>query len=256
MENMEQLEAAVQALTEVAGTRLLGSYLSGSAVAGSLRPASDLDVFAVIESPLTDSERTELAGRLMGVSRRRATRRPVECTVVVASDVNPWHYPARVHFVYGDWLARDVAQGHVREPVFLPDLAIQITQVLSSGRVLAGAPARELLAPVPAADLVRASREAIPGLLDDVARDERNVALTFARIWCTIATGEILSKDRAADWATPLLPPQLRPVLEYARYLYLTTSYADETWPDGLRERVSDLVDYIVAEVSADPTRA
>ena len=39
----------------------------------------------------------------------------------------------------------------------------------------------------------------LPALLADLANDTRNVLLTLARIRTTVASGEIRSKDDAAD---------------------------------------------------------
>ena len=41
--------------------------------------------------------------------------------------------------------------------------------------------------------------DGVPSLMADLADDTRNVLLTLARIWTTVATGEIRSKDEAAD---------------------------------------------------------
>lgn len=90
----------------------------------------------------------------------------------------------------------------------MPDLALLITMVLAGDHPLAGPPPRQVLDPVPRADLLRASVAGIPGLLDDLDADTRNVVLTFARIWTTLAAGEIRSKVAAADWALAQLTPE------------------------------------------------
>ena len=55
-----------------------------------------------------------------------------------------------------------------------------------------------------------------------------------ARVWTTLATGTIVAKDTAADWALARLAPEHRAVLRFARDLYRTTSYGDETWNTNL----------------------
>ena len=40
----------------------------------------------------------------------------------------------------------------------------------------------------------------------DLEGDVRNVLLTLARVWFTLETGTIASKDVAADWAITRLP--------------------------------------------------
>jgi hypothetical protein len=64
-----------------------------------------------------------------------------------------------------------------------------------------------------------------------------------------LATGTIVSKDGAADWVLARLAPEHRPVLEFARQLYLTTRYADETWSDELNAQIAPHVDEVVAQI-------
>jgi streptomycin 3"-adenylyltransferase len=243
---VDQQDAVAAALRDVVDKDLIGVYLYGSSVDGGLRPASDIDVLAVTRSPLSPAARSRLAERVMSVSGERASGRSLEVTVVVQDEVNPWRYPPVADFVYGDWLAASLNDPAATGPAATPNLAVEITQILQAQRVLTGPPAKEVLAIVPPADLARACRDCIPSLLEDLVGDERNVVLTFARIWCTLETGRILSKDRAAEWAAPRLPADLRPVLEHARHLYLTTPYAQESWPAGLRESSALLVDHII----------
>nr|BFE79616.1 hypothetical protein GCM10020093_022170 [Planobispora longispora] len=73
--------------------------------------------------------------------------------------------------------------------------------------------------------------------------------LTLARVWTTLATGEIRSKDAAADWALARLPAEHRPVLEHARELYLSRRYSEESWSDELRARVGPHVEAVLAEI-------
>ena len=75
--------------------------------------------------------------------------------------------------------------------------------------------------PVPHEDLRRAIVAGVPELLADLASDTRNVLLTLARVWTTLATGTVTSKDAAASWALDRLPDRHRPVLARARSLYL-----------------------------------
>lgn len=241
----EQIDAVVRIVCDLVGDGLIGIYLSGSSVEGGLRPASDLDLVVVSGRSLSDPERTSLAQQVMAVSGRRVGGRPVELTVVVQSQIRPWRYPPMAEFQYGDWLVEEIRQHGIAGPAPMPGLAVELTQVRRSGRALVGPEATAALDPVPWEDVERSCRDAVPELLDDLAGDERNVLLTFARIWCTLVTGEIRAKDRAAEWALPRLPESLRPALAHARNLYLTTSYAEETWPDGRRDTVLATVDHI-----------
>jgi streptomycin 3"-adenylyltransferase len=173
----------------------------------------------------------------------------VELTVVVQSQVRPWRYPPEGDFLYGEWLRADYESGVLPAPEPMPGLALEITVALAGDRPLLGPAPADVLDPVPVADLTRASVAGIPGLLDDLAGDTRNVVLTLARVWATVATRTIMAKDAAADWALPQLPPGHRPVLEHARDLYRTTTYADERWTDDLRAQVGPHVDEVLARI-------
>jgi streptomycin 3"-adenylyltransferase len=87
---------------------------------------------------------------------------------------------------------------------------------------LFGPPPGEVLDPVPWEDVVRGIVAGVPDLLGELYSDSRNVVLTLARIWATLVTGSIKSKDAAADWALPRLPTELKAVLARARANYLS----------------------------------
>lgn len=249
-ELMDQLEQTVGLVRDILAPELLGTYLHGSAVLGGLAPASDLDVLAVTRRSLDEPERQALLAGLLEISGLTATLRPVELTVVVRSEVRPWRFPPTGDFLYGEWLRDTLRAAGPPRPGPMPDLALVLTMVLAGDHPLTGPPPAELLDPVPHADLVRASVAGIPELFDDLADDTRNVLLTLARVWTTLATGEIRPKDAAADWALARLPPQHRPVLAHARELYLNCQYADERWSDELTARVRPHVDEVLARIA------
>jgi streptomycin 3"-adenylyltransferase len=221
----DQADAVLGVLVEALPRgSVCGVYLYGSAVAGGLRPDSDLDLFAVVDRRLTDAERRAVLDGLLPISGR-ATRppewRPVELTIMVHDEVRPWRYPPRVELQYGEWLRADALAGTLEPRPASPDAAILLTMVRDEGQSLLGPPATVLLDPVPSADVRRAIREEMAPILEDLETDTRNVLLTLARMWATVATGSILSKDAAAWWAIGRLPLALRPVLERARAAYL-----------------------------------
>jgi aminoglycoside adenylyltransferase-like protein len=189
-------------------------------VLGGLQPESDLDVLAVSERQTSLDEKRRLADALL---RSSGHPRRLELTVVVHADVRPWRYPPSLDFQYGDWLRAEFERG---EPTPWPgtaslDLATLLTMVLLADAPLAGPPPAAVLDPVPRADLVRAMLDGIDPLLADLEHDTANVLLTLARSWCTVATGEIRSKDTAAEWALTRLPEEHRAVLAGARAVYL-----------------------------------
>jgi len=246
----EQLDQVVSLLEEILGPDLVGAYLHGSTATGRLRPRSDLDVLAVSRRATTRTEKERLVRGLFELSSPTEAPgpvRPIELTIVVASEIRPWRYPPRFDFLYGEWLRREFAGGNL-EPweTTSPDLAALITMVLRGSRAVVGPPPVEVFDPVPPADLTAAVVAGIDGLLADLADDTRNVVLTFARIWLTVATGEIGSKDAAADWALPRLPEEHREVLARARAIYLGEE--DERW-DDLESRVRLHADHVIREI-------
>jgi streptomycin 3"-adenylyltransferase len=218
------------------GDAATGAYLHGSAVLGGLKPSSDLDVLAIVDRPTTAGERRQIVDGLLAISGRRAATgpaRPVELTVVQASEVRPWRGRPTVELLYGEWL-RDELQRAVPEPAQMPDLGPEIALALQGNRPLFGPPPAELLDPIPVAGLRRSVVAGVPSLVAELDTDSRNVLLTLARIWFTLETGSIRSKDHAADWGIERLPPSIGGALVRARELYLVG--ADIDWAAVLPE--------------------
>ena len=177
---------------------------------GGLRPHSDVDVLVVSKRPTTGEEKRRLVERLLTVSRFPAsgTRRPIELTILLESDVRPWRSPPRFDFQYGEWLRAEFERGNV-EPwpsTTSPELVSLITMALLGNRPLIGPSPADVFDPIPRSDYATAIVDGVDGLLLDLDWDTRNVVLTLARIWSTVATDEIRSKDAAADWALERLP--------------------------------------------------
>jgi streptomycin 3"-adenylyltransferase len=246
----------------VLGEALVGAYLHGSAVLGGLRSTSDIDVLVVINRVTGLEERRAIVDRLLGISGRRAYRgpgRPVELTIVVASEIRPWRYPPRAEFQYGEWLRDAYESGTTPEPGPSPDLAPLVAMMLAGAaagqRPLMGPPATDVFDPVPSADLRRAIVAGVPGLLADLETDTRNVLLTLARIWATLATGKLQSKDAAAEWAIERLPESHRAMLDRSRSMYLE-GWDEDDWGD-LKPAVRAHADAVVTEIErlAGPRR-
>lgn len=201
----DQIAAATEIIRDILGNAALAVYLYGSAVAGGLRPDSDLDILVVSERSLTDDERGAIIRRLLPISGRDAVGGParsIELSVVARPALVPWRYPPGIELQYGDWNRAELARGEWPAwPRPEPDVAILVETAHRASVPLLGPPLRALLAPVPRADLVRAMVETIPVLMPGIEEgdDRRNGLLTLARIWSSLATGEIRSKDAAAD---------------------------------------------------------
>jgi predicted nucleotidyltransferase len=254
-----QLDQVLTLLRDVLGLDLVGAYLHGSAVLGGIRPRSDIDVLVVSKRGTTREEKRRLVERLLSISGDESPGqpRPVELTIVVEAEIRPWRYPPSFDFHYGEWLRSEFESGNV-EPwptTTDPDLASLITMVLLGNTPLLGPPPAEVFDPVPRDDYVSAMVGDVQSLLDHLDSDTRNVILTLARIWSTVATDVIRSKDAAAEWVLARLPNEHQAVLACARAIY--RGEEEERWED-LEARVRPHVDYVVGEIerlAAGPLR-
>jgi predicted nucleotidyltransferase len=255
----DQLERLTVLLRDTLGDTLIGVYLYGSAVLGGLRRFSDLDLMVVIDRPTTRKEKRALIDGLLAHSTwpsEAGRLRSVEVTMIVAADVRPWQFPPRMDFQFGGWLRPAFVAGEL-EPwgsAVNPDLAPLLALTRERGVALAGPPPEEVLDHVPYADLVRASLADLDRLCAGLAGDTRNIVLTLARIWCTLATGDIVAKDAAAAWLLPQLPNVHREVLRRARAIYVGDE--EERWED-LGAAVTAYGAYAAEEIRrlADPSR-
>lgn len=249
--DQQQLDRVLALVRDVLDADAVAAYLFGSAVRGGLQAESDLDLLVVSKRPTTREEKQRLVQRLLAISGRETPRgrwRRIELTIVVAGDVKPWRYPPRFDFLYGDWWRDQFESGDVEPwPTTLnPDLAILLTMVRLGDAPLFGPPPSQMFDPVPHRDLIRAMVSDLDRLRGDLNSDARNVILTLARIWSTVAAGVILSKDAAADWALGRLPPAHRPVLARARAVYL--GHQAERW-DDLAPQIAPHADYVIAAI-------
>ena len=167
---------------------------------------------------------------------------------MVQDEIRPWRFPPRLDFQYSDWWRAEFESGDL-EPwpsEIDPDLAVLLTMVLLADRPLFGPPPSRAIEPVPWGDLVTATIDTVETVIDQVDDDTCNMILTLARMWCTLATGDIRPKDAAASWAVERLPGEHRPVLERARAIYLGEE--DERWED-LEHAVRPHAEHVSAEI-------
>ena len=229
-----QLNQCVKLLNDVLVNSLLGVYLYGSSVLGGLQKYSDIDLLVVTERATTDIEKRELINSLLQISGiyMKSSKSPIELTIVVKSEVNPWHYPPNFDFQYGEWLRETFESEHIESwsTKSMPDLALLITQVLLASETLYGPKPDQLLCPVPYRDFILATTDALKHLMADIETDTRNVLLTYARIWSTLETDTIRAKSAAALFVLDRLPPEYQPALERARAICVGET--SEYWGD------------------------
>ena len=252
LENTEsQINQCMNLLKDIFGNDLLGVYLFGSSIIGGLQKYSDIDIFVVSERATTPEDKIRLAKSLLDISGiyMKTQKRPVELMIVTKSDVNPWHYPPKFDFIYGDWLRKAFKNGNM-EPwpsKEMPDLALLITQVLLASETLHGPNPDKLLCDVPYRDFMRATSEALKDLQADLENDTRNVLLTCARVWSTVETDEIRSKLSAVDWVTERLPEKYLPVMQRAKAICLDEEV--EYW-DDIQTLIKPCLEFMINQIN------
>lgn len=225
-----QLSMAREVIERHLAPTLLAIHLYGSTVMGGLKPDSDLDLLVTVSERPDEAVRRALALDLLDVSvppdQTETNRlRSLEVTVLVYDDIVPWRYPPRRELQFGEWLREDIAAGVVEPARTDIDLVILLTKARQRSIALVGPPAEQFFDPIPEGDFFNALADTLKlwNSPADWADDERNVVLTLARVWYSAATGKVVSKDVAADWAIPRLPAALQPRLLEARQAYLGT---------------------------------
>lgn len=247
----QQIEDTVNLLKNVFGENLIGFYVYGSLLMGGLQKYSDIDLFAVSNRETTKQEKEELEKSLLKISGIYAISKelkPIELTIVVKSQVNPWQYPPSFDFLYGDWLRKDFEAGNIEpwQTKKLPNLALVITQLLLSNKVMFGPSPDTLLNSVPYNDFMKALTSEVESVLNDLGWDTRNVLLTLARIWSTVETDTIRSKADAAKWTINKLPKKYGPILVRAKSILLGEQMED--WED-LKKEIKPCANYIVEQI-------
>lgn len=244
-QSREQIGKVIALLRQTFPDSIAGLYLFGSVISGGLRPASDIDILAVLSAAQNGRVRQDLIDGMLAISGSPSAHshaRPLELTVVMLDDIVPWRYPPMRYLQFGEWLREDFETRRIPAPQPDPDLAILLATIRQESIPLIGPNADRLLDPVPAEDLRRAIFDGVSALISELEGDERNVLLTLARMWTTLATGRIVPKDVAAEYLLSHLPQEQRPVLDLARTLYVGGQHGE--WR-ALGDEVKHFADYM-----------
>lgn len=250
-EAQNQISECTKLLKNLLKQDILGIYLYGSAIVGGLQKYSDLDLFVVSNRAMTMEEKKLLVKNLLQTSGiyMKSENLPLELTIVVKSEVNPWRYPPTFDFQYGEWLRKEFESGII-EPwssKLMPDLALLITQVLLASETIYGQRPDQLLCAVPYRDLIQATKANLDNLMAELNTDTRNVLLTCARIWNTLETNNVTnSKPVAALWAMDRLPREYQPVLERARLICI--GEVNESWHD-MQELLQPCANFMLNQI-------
>ncbi|KAI7772255.1 hypothetical protein LZL87_007616 [Fusarium oxysporum] len=190
----------VKCLTDHLKDQLVGVYLFGSASYDAYEPGlSDLDVQAIVKSPLQTEEKQAIISRLTQESLPCPATK-LEFVVYAQGSVNPANrHPAfELNLNTGPHQSDHISLDPANESShwFLLDIAMG----RQLGRCLYGAALTEAFGVVP-------RRWVLEGMADSLAWHQANEAsstnsvLNACRSWRYIATGEFCSKLEGANWA-------------------------------------------------------
>lgn len=226
VEISKQVSQTCDVINHYLESKLQAIHLYGSAVDGGLKPYSDIDLLVTVGSGLDETTRKAFMLDLLEISAPPGTSeifRALEVTVVVQYEVLPWRYPVKRELQFGDWLRKEILEGCIESAVIDADLVILLTKARQHSIPLLGPPAKEFFDQIPKADFFRALFDTLKQWASpsDWAGDERNVVLTFARMWYSAMTGNIVPKDVAADWSIKRLPVDYQSILLEAQQAYL-----------------------------------
>jgi hypothetical protein len=171
-----------------AGARVVAFYVGGSLALGDYQPGrSDLDLVAIIETPLSRSQQRSLTAL-----HERTAAPKLHCAYVPRAEVDDVDRP-------------HLAWAH--EELFRrPFSGIARAELLRGGITVYGPPPADLIPPVSAAGLARAARTELAGYWRGALRFPRrwrtdlHVDLgltTLARADATISEGRLLTKSEA-----------------------------------------------------------
>ncbi|MGI4851535.1 MAG: aminoglycoside adenylyltransferase family protein [Janthinobacterium lividum] len=246
-----QIYQCLTLIQEIFKQDLLAVYVYGSSILEGLQKYSDIDLFVVSNRATTHDEKVKLVTALLKISSLeiKEGKRPIEMTIVQKSDINPWRYPPKFDFQYGECLREQFEQENIEpwQTKEMPDLALPITQILRASHTLTGAKPDQLLCQVPYKDFITAMKDGLPNLISDLDHDTRNVLLTLARIWSTVTTDTIRSKPAAAEWVIDRLPEKYRPVLKRAKAICIGEE--NEYW-DDIQELIKPCADFILSKIN------
>ena len=142
---------------------------------------------------------------------------PLEVTIINQSDIVPLQFPPKCQYMYGEWLRGEMEAGEYPQACNDPDIMILLWQARKNSITLKGAESKELIPAIPFHEIKKAIRFSLPGLISSFKGDERNVLLTLSRMWFTLVTEEITTKDVAAKWVILKLPERFPPLLTTAK---------------------------------------
>jgi len=199
-------------------------YLYGSYVDGGLKHKSDIDLFVVIDAELRQEAKQLLINELLllsGAIDNKENKRYLEITIVNQEEFSPLKLPIHREFQYGEWLRDAFVNGYIPERILDQDLTILLRQIRQNSLTLYGISADALLPVISDRDFKGAILSLLPLLIEELEDDTTNVILTLCRMFYSLETGKITSKDKAVDYTLNYVPERFHLPLLACKNQYL-----------------------------------
>ena len=251
LEANEILPELVAGLRASLGSQLVGVYLYGSLLTGDFTPGvSDVDLLAATRETIDGDELDRLrAMHARLVSARSAWTDRVEVAYVPLAALRTFKTArSRIGIISPGEPLHVVDAGR--------DWLMNWYLVRTMGVTLVGPPPNEIITPVSTAEFVDAIREHTctwghwTDRLEDL-KSQSYAILTMCRTLCTHRTGEHISKQQAAQWASQRLP-------EWAALIRQALAWregVEDTDPAAALPRTTAFVELVRGEVCQEIRR-
>ena len=225
MNEQDLLQRIQTAWQGILSSKLTGIYVHGSIAFGCFRwESSDIDFLAVVETPLTQTEKEALIRVLLELDSF-APAKGFEMSVILRSACMPFADPTpyELHYsnAYRASYQRDLAGTCRSLQGYDPDLAAHITVINHVGITLCGLPREQVFAPVPCESYLRSLWYDIENAESEAERDPVYFTLNLCRIAAYLQNGQVLSKQQGGKWGLAHLPEDA-PLIRAALAAYRT----------------------------------
>jgi len=215
------VEGIVDRLREIEAAAVV---LHGSLAMGSFfRPKSDIDLLAVVERPLTEATRRDLAVRLVELFDRRPIIGGVEISVILRDSLESFSHPAPYEFHFSEKWLENVRGGGSGPRGTDPDLAAHCTMARLRGVVLLGRQPASVVGEVPREFYVDAVMNDARWIVDGgIFESPFYGVLNLCRCLQLMLDPPALppSKDEGGSWALRNLPAAHLPIVGAALDCY------------------------------------
>jgi len=206
----------------ILGDQLTGLYLHGSIAFGCFRwEVSDVDFLAVVSSPLTLGEKTQIIRMLLDLTPD-APPKGIEMSVVTEDACRRFVHPApyELHFSNAHIESyRADPEGYCQKLCGCdPDLAAHFAVTREVGQALCGRPIEDVFAPVPREAVLDSIRADVAEA--DMGENPVYFALNLCRVLAYQEEGRLLSKQDGGEWGLKNLPEIYHPVVCSALAVY------------------------------------